>query len=176
MAVMGVMGCIGSCFYLQIVGIADKKHSYMIFGVISIIDVVMLSFLLLMIKIGKFGAPAYDMDGGSDKSQSRGADEGEGGYADIPQLPEVFDEKILEANEEHEVSTIRRETIKDDVDLMISSRRSDYIDLKVGSINNKLGSSGDGEDCQLNEPRNKSNLSKSRRSSQIDSLKPDDEY
>lgn len=65
MAVMGVMGCIGSCFYLQIVGIADKKHSYMIFGVISIIDVVMLSFLLLMIKIGKFGAPAYDMDGGS---------------------------------------------------------------------------------------------------------------
>jgi len=146
MAVMGVMGCIGSCFYLQIVGLADTKHSYMIFGVISIIDVIMLSFLLLMIKIGKFGAPAYDMDGGSDaedKSSSRGADEGEGGYADIPQLPEVFDEKILEANEEHEVSTIRTETIKDDVDLMMRSRRSDFFDLKVGSINNKLGDSGD---------------------------------
>lgn len=123
----------------------------MIFGVISIIDIVMLCFLLMMIKIGKFGAPAYDMDGGSDvdaegKSSSRGADEGEGGYADIPQLPEVFDEKILEANEEHEVSTIRTETIKDDVDLMIRSRRSDFFDLKVGSINNQLEISGDGPD------------------------------
>jgi hypothetical protein len=87
----------------------------------------------------------------------------------------VFDEKILEANEEHEVSTIRTETVKDDVDLMIRSRRSDFFDLKVGSINNRLDSSGDGPIDQLNEPVKKSNYSKTRRSSQLDSQKQDDE-
>lgn len=136
MAVMGVMGCIGSCFYLQVVGLADKKHSYMIFGVISIIDAAMLAFLLIMIKIGKFGAPAYDMDGGSDaeKKSAEGSEEGQGGYEDIPQLPDVFDEHILEANEEHEASTIRTETVKDDLDIMMRSKRSNFFDLKVGSI------------------------------------------
>jgi hypothetical protein len=58
----------------------------MIFGVISIIDAAMLAFLLIMIKIGKFGAPAYDMDGGSDaeKKSAGGSEEGQGGYEDIP--------------------------------------------------------------------------------------------
>lgn len=138
MAVMGVMGVLGSCFYLQIVGIADKNHSYMIFGVVSIIDVLMLIFLITMIKIGKFGAPAYDMeDGSNEDDKSKKSDEEKGGYDDIPILPDVFEEKILEANEEHEVDTITVGTLKDDIDLMMRSRRSNskMVGDVIGSIN-----------------------------------------
>ena len=58
----------------------------MVFGVISIIDLCMLVFLLIMIKLGKFGQAAYDMGGGSDEEGKsvRGDEDGEGGYADIP--------------------------------------------------------------------------------------------
>ena len=131
-AVIGCMGCIGSIIYLQIAGQALKWHAFMIFGVIAIIDAFMLIFLLFMIKIGKFGQAAYDMGGGSDEQSGksvRGEEDGEGGYADIPQLPEVHEERILEANEEHEASTIREgtlktSTIRDDLDLMVHSKRS----------------------------------------------------
>ena len=133
-AVIGCMGCIGSIIYLQIAGWALKWHVFMIFGVIVIIDALMLVFLLIMIKIGKFGQPAYDMG-----KSVRGEEDGEGGYADIPQLPDVHEERILEANEEHEESTVRDETfrestIKDDLDLLVRSKRSNVLEGKVGSI------------------------------------------
>ena len=140
-AVIGCMGCIGSIIYLQIAGWALKWHVFMIFGVIVIIDALMLVFLLIMIKIGKFGQPAYDMGGGSDDEGKsvRGEEDGEGGYADIPQLPDVHEERLLEANEEHEESTVRDETfrestIKDDLDLLVRSKRSNVLEGKVGSI------------------------------------------
>ena len=54
------------------------------------------------------------------------------------------------------------------------SKRSNFFDLKVGSIN-KLSSSGNGIDDLMNEERKPSNYSKTHRSSQLDSLKPDDD-
>lgn len=50
-----------------------------------------------MIFLGKFGQPSYDMDDGSDEAakSARGADEGQGGYEDIPILPpepEIYEE------------------------------------------------------------------------------------
>jgi hypothetical protein len=50
----------------------------MVFGVIAIIDSFMLVFLLIMIKMNKFGAPAYDMGGGSDEDNKSlgGSEEG----------------------------------------------------------------------------------------------------
>lgn len=55
------------------------------------------------------------MSGGSEEDEGksvRGEEDGEGGYADIPQLPEVHEERILEANEEHEMDTVREGTLK----------------------------------------------------------------
>ena len=56
----------------------------------------MLLFLLLMIFLGKFGQPSYDMDDGSEEAaKSARTDEGQGGYEDIPILPpepEIYDE------------------------------------------------------------------------------------
>jgi hypothetical protein len=57
---------------------------------------------------------------------------------------------------------------------MMRSKRSNFFDLKVGSIN-KLSSSGHGIDDLMNEERKPSNYSKTHRSSQLDSLKPDDD-
>ena len=61
----------------------------MIFGVIAILDFIVLVGLLIFIKMGKFGQPAYDMGDGSDEEaksaqSARGADDGAGGYDDIP--------------------------------------------------------------------------------------------
>lgn len=82
----------------------------MSFAGIAVIDFAMLVFLLIMIFMGKFGQAAPGTDEGEDQEdlEIRGPDAGKGGYEDIPDLDknvEIYDEKILEADEEYERST-----------------------------------------------------------------------
>lgn len=110
-AVIGVMGAIGSIVYLEVYNALYDYGTWMAFGVIAMIDSVMLLFVLSMIAIGKFGQAAAGTEDGEDQEEMdlRGPDAGAGGYADIPKLEtnEVYDEKILEADEEYERSTVR---------------------------------------------------------------------
>lgn len=89
----------------------------MVWGAVILLDGLMLVFLVTMILMGKYGGPPHINDHASD----RGADEGQGGYEDIPDLgPEggddrlktVHHEHILEASERFEESTYRGSEVK----------------------------------------------------------------
>ena len=124
-AVMGIMGSLGSLPYLLMEGIFVKMWgARMVWGTMAFLDSLMLVFLVIMILMGKYGGPPHINDHASD----RGADEGQGGYEDIPDLgPEggndkqkVYHEHILEASERFEESTYRGSEI---MNSMVESRK-----------------------------------------------------
>lgn len=82
-AVIGSMSAIGSIFYLQIYNVLIRVFGWpwLSFATMALLDSIVLIFLLIMIAIGKFGMAAPDT-----MEEERGADEGAGGYADIPKL------------------------------------------------------------------------------------------
>lgn len=171
MATIGAMGCAGSVLYLQLSAWASKWQPFMIFGVIAILDFIVLVGLLIFIKMGKFGQPAYDMGDGSDEEaksaqSARGADDGAGGYDDIPQLPEVYDERILEAEEDNEASTMREGTYKEDV-MIKSSRSKENGRLVQGSIQQLSTSTLGLEEFEYKEQKRASAYSKNKRSSVV---------
>ena len=112
-AVIGIASTIGNVLYLEIYNYLSVKFAqYMAFGVVAGIDLIMLIFVLIMIFLKKYGQPAAGTDEGEDAEEMdlKGADLGIGNYNDIPVIEEdpraaIYDEKILEADEEYEVST-----------------------------------------------------------------------
>lgn len=97
------MGSLGMAGYLATVSVMFKKSPQNVFWMVAVFDTLALIYLLIMICCGKFGSKPKINDGGSDggsgQSDKRGADEGLGGYNDIPDLHEVYHEQILEADE-----------------------------------------------------------------------------
>ena len=112
-AVIGIASTIGNVLYLEIYNYLSVKFAqYMAFGVVAGIDLIMLIFVLIMIFLKKYGQPAAGTDEGeaAEEMDLKGADLGIGNYNDIPVIEEdpraaIYDEKILEADEEYEVST-----------------------------------------------------------------------
>ena len=105
----------------------------------ALIDGIILIFLLIMISIGKFGMAAPDtMD--EETKEQRGADEGAGGYADIPQLEgEGVDQADAEA-----MNSQRNESLAVD-----NARKGSKVDDLLNSFkfNGGLVPGGDDEDA-----------------------------
>jgi MFS family permease len=88
-AVVGSMCGIGSIVYLQLYNALINTLGYasLSFSTIAFLDFVILIFLLIMIKMNKFGmVAAGTVDEDTEAVELRGPDAGKGGYADIPQL------------------------------------------------------------------------------------------
>jgi len=82
-AVMGMLGVAGSIPYLALSDYFTKLWGPIaIWGTMAALDALMLLFVMIMIIMGKYGTKPNINDGESD----RGADEGQGGYSDIPDL------------------------------------------------------------------------------------------
>jgi MFS family permease len=109
-AVIGSMSAIGSIFYLQIYNalIILFGWPWLSFATMALLDFVVLIFLLIMISLGKFGMAAPDtMD------EDRGADEGAGGYADIPKLEgEGVDQADAEAMDSQRKESMAQESLR----------------------------------------------------------------
>lgn len=109
-AVIGAMGAVGSIIYLQVYNVLLKSYqnaAWLSFGVIVLIDGLMLIFLLIMISFGKFGhAAAGTEDEDAEVGNIRGPDAGPGGYADIPDLAEVEEDEAEYENTTHKGSLV----------------------------------------------------------------------
>lgn len=77
--------------------------AWLAFGVIALIDTVTFILLVIAIFCGKFGQAAAGQEQG-ESEEIRGPDTGKGGYSDIPVL---WQERIVEADEEAEVEPDR---------------------------------------------------------------------
>ena len=107
----------------------------------AFLDSVILIFLLIMIAIGKFGMAAPDtMD------EERGADEGAGGYADIPKLEgEGVDQADADAMDSQRKESMAQESLRkgSKVDDLLNSFKFNGA-LAPGDDNGSV--SDDGED------------------------------
>lgn len=108
LAVLGVFFAVGGAIYIITAGYLMKIIGpNMCFGTVIIFNIITLIFAFIQIARKRFGRKIKFNDGksddDSDKTQSdkRGAEEGRGGYDDIPQ---IYDEQILEADDSEEHS------------------------------------------------------------------------
>lgn len=164
-AVIGVMACFGTILYLQLYNALLFLGAWMSFGAIALINILMLTFLITMILMGKFGQAAPGTDEGEDQEdlEIRGPDAGKGGYEDIPDLDknvEIYDEKILEADEEYERSTHKGS--------LIVVKKGTRASIAKGSLNhNALSDEVDDEErsfhYQSGNPLDNSHRSKRQR-------------
>jgi len=112
-AVIGIFAALGGVCYLQVYNALSKIYGeWMAFGTIVIFDVIWLIALLIFISMGKYGKPAAGTEDDVDQEELdlAGPDMGFGKYNDLPKLDndqEIYDERILEADEEYEKSTRR---------------------------------------------------------------------
>jgi len=117
-AVLGIMANLGSMIFLVLSGVFTKLWGPSgIWASMIALDSLYLFSLVIMILLGKYGTKPNINDGESD----RGADEGKGGYEDIPDLgpdggnidqANVYNEHILEASSRNEQSTYHGSVVK----------------------------------------------------------------